>query len=1044
MDFKFHEWIGSEKNKRIFISYAHNDFGPYASRFASDLRKNNISIWLDKIDLRPSIEWEEEIERGIEECDKVVFIMSERAVADKGYCRKEIAYAQQFDKPIIPIKIEEVEPLISICTIQQIEMLEAFKDGKINEDEYKIGFDALINCINDKEIDSNSGYHRLYKGLKPIPQNMYFDHNAKSYGYDRIRQELDDWIKNNKGDLALIIADSGSGKSTFIANYADNNSLILGINFCKYNNHDRCNTKRILMTLAYELANYIPDYALRLQRKSFNNIEEKDSSAIFDYLFVEPLSNISKKPDRIYFVIDGISNITNEQDLDYFPKFLAYEMIPAKLGIKFIITSDKDINKVYNPIIRVDVFKQTKEEVDEAIKLYLEDTLKDYLNDNSNNKLVEKIIEKAEHNFFYAKNVVSEIKDEKRDINYVIDNLPKGIKNMYSEFFKRTFNENKYLSYDDAKKVLMILLVQKQVLSISSIINVLGSNEIKSPEEIVNKTFVLLNNYIKINRLNAQEQNDINIDAEGSNIKNQFSSLTVEITHTSLRSWLLEGDSFDPFHIILGDAHYLFINHYEESIEEDSLTTYTCRYFITHLIENEEKKNLKRATELLCDTNFAKNREKILGENEAFKIYFNEVYELGLKRDKSGVNLKQIFKSEIFKNYLVGYRKYLYNQKDAYKKLKKIGFTEFVKEYTETIDNDTDYSYVVAMVDYLYICEEFKEACDLIGRVNRAGKERIAKLPDDLEVEFKKMACLSFRKFGKIESSIKYSGLCEELNKANDGAFNYDLGVVDLIVGKIHYHKLEFDAAEKTINKGIELLLSTLKEDNDNNEPDDFDDFDDFGDFDDKSKETKSKYVVDKYISSQNYPRFIINYVAAFKREIALLHLWNNNPDSALKALNEIKETYDDKEYIYDRYYSRYLFARMFYNIYTLNANVVIKDFQVILPYASNDYVKGQMLFFMSLANYVLNLKDDAINYINEAISVTEKNKEIYERCEMELVKRLLENDSYNPSLDEIKSIIDFTNRDFKYTDKDKSILENWIKYVFNYIINLKKKYDNR
>jgi hypothetical protein len=374
---------------------------------------------------------------------------------------------------------------------------------------------------------------------------MYIDQNAKSYGYDNIRKKLDNWMNKDEGDIALVVADSGSGKSTFIADYADNNELICGINFCKYNNHDRCDTKRILMTLAYELANYIPEYAKVLEKISLDRLEDKDSSAVFDILFLDPLSKISNKPKRIYFAIDGISAITDTNQPDYFPRFIAYQMIPSKLGIKFIITSDNDIQDLYNPIIKVDIFKQEKEDVDEAIKLYLEDTLKD---NNINNYLVKKIIDKAEHNFFYAKNVVLDIKKGERNINDIIDNLPIGIKNMYSEFFRRTFNDNDYLSYDDAKQVLMILLAQKQVLSVASIINILGSNSIiKRPEVIVNRTFVLLKNYINVNKLSPQEEKDINNDADGYSLNDKDSSSMAEITHASLCEWLLEIDDRDPF-----------------------------------------------------------------------------------------------------------------------------------------------------------------------------------------------------------------------------------------------------------------------------------------------------------------------------------------------------------------------------------------------------------------------------------------------------------------------------------------------------------------
>lgn len=87
-----------------FLSYSRAD-ADFALRFAKDLCTLGVTMWVDRLDIRPSENWDRAIERAIRGCRTVVAILSPRAVASENVA-DEISLAIDTGKPIIPIIIE--------------------------------------------------------------------------------------------------------------------------------------------------------------------------------------------------------------------------------------------------------------------------------------------------------------------------------------------------------------------------------------------------------------------------------------------------------------------------------------------------------------------------------------------------------------------------------------------------------------------------------------------------------------------------------------------------------------------------------------------------------------------------------------------------------------------------------------------------------------------------------------------------------------------------------------------------------------------------
>lgn len=84
----------------VFISYSRKERA-FADRLAIELEKNGRSVWIDRVGIRFTAEWWEEIKLGIEGSDNFVLIMSPDSMASP-VCHLEIEYARKLTKRIIP------------------------------------------------------------------------------------------------------------------------------------------------------------------------------------------------------------------------------------------------------------------------------------------------------------------------------------------------------------------------------------------------------------------------------------------------------------------------------------------------------------------------------------------------------------------------------------------------------------------------------------------------------------------------------------------------------------------------------------------------------------------------------------------------------------------------------------------------------------------------------------------------------------------------------------------------------------------------------
>ena len=92
---------------KVFVSYSRKDI-EFAKRLTAELQKSELDFWIDWEGIPPTVDWWREIEKGIEEADVFLFLISSDSSASK-VCGKEIDCAVKNAKRIIPLVVRDIK-----------------------------------------------------------------------------------------------------------------------------------------------------------------------------------------------------------------------------------------------------------------------------------------------------------------------------------------------------------------------------------------------------------------------------------------------------------------------------------------------------------------------------------------------------------------------------------------------------------------------------------------------------------------------------------------------------------------------------------------------------------------------------------------------------------------------------------------------------------------------------------------------------------------------------------------------------------------------
>lgn len=177
----------------VFISYGRKESKHFASRLHDQLSEKGFDVWFDQNDIPLAVDFQNQIDSGIEKADNFIFIIAPHALQSV-YCLKEIKLAIKYNKRIIPIL--HIEPQTKEVwdkmhpTIGKINWIYFREKADYNRplseweaiDDFNSSFQGLLNLLSN---------HRDYISMhtKVLDYALKWDRNHRTTNHLLIGKE---------------------------------------------------------------------------------------------------------------------------------------------------------------------------------------------------------------------------------------------------------------------------------------------------------------------------------------------------------------------------------------------------------------------------------------------------------------------------------------------------------------------------------------------------------------------------------------------------------------------------------------------------------------------------------------------------------------------------------------------------------------------------------------------------------------------------------------------------------------------------------------
>ncbi|MCH7226862.1 TIR domain-containing protein, partial [Haloferula sp. A504] len=492
---------------RIFLSYGHDANEELVRRIKADLEKRGHDVWFDKNDIKFGDDWRREITDGITGSHRVLSFLSKHSTRDPGVCLDEIAIAIGVKggniQTILVESETEVKPPASISHIQWLDMHDwkARKESGSgvppehpesgHSDSWETWYQAklaeIIRVVESDESRRFAGEIETLSGhLKPIASDSRISTLLRK-GFIG-RQWLFDAIENwrNPGTAGLptgssesipnlqspipnlhsstpsrlfwITGDPGVGKSAFAAHLTHfGRDKVIAAQFVEWDKPDHRDARRVVRSLAFQLATRLPDYRkLLLTLPEIAELDRKDPAELFDYLLANPLKTvIGGGRERLLIVIDALdeadgASATGEAGRNPLVEMLARHAtrLPDWLGL--VVTSRPE-SAVQTPLQGLNPFVlDTRTEANRAdLRDFLRHQLAPQLQHRPDlsrqsdaaadaDRLIGQILDKSEGVFLYAERFCDDVQHGHLALDRP-DQFPQGLGGIFCQWFQRQF-----------------------------------------------------------------------------------------------------------------------------------------------------------------------------------------------------------------------------------------------------------------------------------------------------------------------------------------------------------------------------------------------------------------------------------------------------------------------------------------------------------------------------------------------------------------------------------------------------------------------------
>jgi TIR domain-containing protein len=148
------------------ISYSAIDGRDFALKLADILAAGPppVPVWVDKRNILPSEDWDEQIDEAIKTCKGMMFIMTPDSVRPNSVCKNEWVRGLSYKKPIIPLNLDEgVKLPFRLASREYIDFTGSFESALARLRTY-------LSWMNSPAGQLQALKHRLADAERELPR----------------------------------------------------------------------------------------------------------------------------------------------------------------------------------------------------------------------------------------------------------------------------------------------------------------------------------------------------------------------------------------------------------------------------------------------------------------------------------------------------------------------------------------------------------------------------------------------------------------------------------------------------------------------------------------------------------------------------------------------------------------------------------------------------------------------------------------------------------------------------------------------------------
>lgn len=641
-------------------------------------------------------------------------------------------------------------------------------DGTINEKDYQAKLNELRRVLSGEvELDREGNQNKIYGCLQPLDNDVYLENFHKEfYGREWLLASYESWFAEQKDSKFFwITGNAGMGKTAFIAELCHRHPEISAVHFCRYNDIERSDPKRIIKSLAYHLSTQVPEYQDSLfHMAGLESLKDDSVQKLFEKLFIIPMRKMQPPDQDIVIVIDALDE-ASRNGRNELVDVIATEFLKTPPWLRLIITSRPE-PELFRKLSFFSSFIMEKNEEENLkdISGYLVQALQG--TPNLTGSVISNIVQRSEGSFLFAKQVVYDIREQRIDLDNP-ESIPMGMTGIYNNYLDRLFGDSMEEDYTFARKIIEVLVASYEPLTIDRLVTILGEEDY-AVTRILEKMYSLFS--LRDNK--------------------------IEPLHKSLIDWITDRRLSGRFYISERNGDKRIISWLTGLYEKNRSDNYLTKYFAKHLLKDE---NYELASNVLVNKKIQLQRIKLLGLDSAMRNYLDEIELIARDDEDSALAL---LGSKTFLDFLSQHRKFFYNT-GLFFQLKKCGFDEVLEMKDEIWDCNTE----VACAYYRYITEDFVGS---ISSINEIFSKEVCKNDPDLMAELNNVIALCYRKEADFKLTTQHLESALELAEQTDK--NYDNAATIANLAKVAYHELNWDLADARNKEAVKLLEQELND----------------------------------------------------------------------------------------------------------------------------------------------------------------------------------------------------------------------------------------